>query len=172
MSADDFMKVGDAANDISLIENEITSDNKLVTTLTKADGTSIESEPVSLPSGGSEETNYTHTIKISGSVNNRLFSLAFQVRDPSSQKFTTWEQIATAIYNTSYATTSNTAYLPASGVYSTTATDYTGAVSIFGVVRVSNNQIGFKCIQENTLQTITLNISLPSAPSYFDTVTP
>lgn len=54
MSADDFMKVGDAANDISLIENEITSDNKLVTTLTKADGTSIESEPVSLPSGGAQ----------------------------------------------------------------------------------------------------------------------
>lgn len=46
-----FMQIGDAKNDIVLIENNVSGD-QLTTTLTKANGEPISSPPVTLPSGG------------------------------------------------------------------------------------------------------------------------
>ena len=84
MAATDFTKIGKAKDDISLIENEISSDNKLTTTLTKADGTTIESEPIVIPSGGNIE--YMTDDEVDA-----LFAST-----PSIPSFAdaTWEQIA------------------------------------------------------------------------------
>ena len=46
-----FMQIGDAKNDIVLIENNVSGD-QLTTTLTKANGQPISSPPVTLPSSG------------------------------------------------------------------------------------------------------------------------
>lgn len=46
-----FMQIGDAQNDIVLVENNVIGD-QLTTTLTKANGQPISSPPVTLPSGG------------------------------------------------------------------------------------------------------------------------
>lgn len=48
MAVDDFMKIGNAADDISLVENSV-ANGKLKTTLTKANGSTIESPDADLP---------------------------------------------------------------------------------------------------------------------------